>query len=81
MGLDMYLTKETYVKNWDFQKAQDKHAVTVQKGGETVKSIKPERVSYVTEEVAYWRKANQIHNANKYKNLLQHAKQFWLIPN
>lgn len=61
MGLDMYLQKKTYVKNWDHMQPNDKHAVTVKKGGETRKDIKPERVSYITEEVAYWRKANAIH--------------------
>ena len=30
MGLDMYLTKRTYVKNWNFQKDEEKHKVTVQ---------------------------------------------------
>lgn len=62
MGLDMYLTKETYVKNWDHMQPPERHEVIVKKGGEVLTSIKPERVSYVKEQVAYWRKANQIHN-------------------
>lgn len=61
MGLDMYLTKRTYVKNWDFMEDKEKHKITILKGGEPVKNIKPERISEVIEQVAYWRKANQIH--------------------
>ena len=44
MGLDMYLTKKTYVRS-----------------GTIRTDIDPERISYITEEVGYWRKANQIH--------------------
>lgn len=61
MGLDMYLYKRTYVKNWDYQKDEQRHEVIVKRGGVVRPDIKPERVSYVTEEVAYWRKANAIH--------------------
>lgn len=61
MGLDMYLTKEHYVKNWDFMKPEERTKVTVLKGGKPHPAINTERVSGVTEEVAYWRKANAIH--------------------
>lgn len=56
----MYLTKRTYVKNWDWIKPEDKYHVTVLKGGSPA-HIKQERVSEIVEEVAYWRKANAIH--------------------
>jgi hypothetical protein len=62
MGLDMYLSKRTYVKNWSFQKDKEKHKVTIKLDGKVRKDIKPSRVTYVVEEVAYWRKANHIHN-------------------
>lgn len=62
MGLDMYLYKKTYVKNWDHQTPEERHEVIVKKGGEILEGIKPERVSYIEEQVGYWRKANQIHN-------------------
>jgi hypothetical protein len=62
MGLDMYLSKKTYVRNWEHMSDDQKHSVVVTKGGQPVTSIKPERVSYIEEEVMYWRKANQIHN-------------------
>jgi hypothetical protein len=61
MGLDMYLSKQTYVKKWGHEKPEESFDISVKKGGVTYPNIKPERVSYVTEEVAYWRKANQIH--------------------
>lgn len=61
MGLDMYLSKRTYVKQWDHQKPEEQYEVTVTKGNNRVETIKKERVSYVIEEVAYWRKANHIH--------------------
>lgn len=61
MGLDMYLSKKTYVKNWSHQPAEERHSVEVKKNGVLHPSINPEKVSYITEEVMYWRKANQIH--------------------
>ena len=62
MGLDMYLSKKTYVKQWSHNKPEDQFHVDVKKGDEPFKQIKPERVSYVVEEVAYWRKFNALHN-------------------
>ena len=61
MGLDMYLTKKTYVKNWDHMTAERRHEITVKRGGEIRHDIKPERISEIVEQVAYWRKANAIH--------------------
>lgn len=62
MGLDMYLQKKTYVQNWAHQDASRKHTVSVKLGGKLRKDIKPERISYVVEQVAYWRKFNALHN-------------------
>ena len=59
MGLDMYLSKKTYVKYWEHN-GDDNYKVEVTKGGQPVK-IDPKKVSYIVEEVGYWRKANQIH--------------------
>jgi hypothetical protein len=61
MGLDMYLSKKTYVKQWDHQSPEEKYEVVVTKGGKPVDGIKAKRVKYIEEEVGYWRKANQIH--------------------
>jgi len=60
MGLDMYLTKRTYVKNWNHK--NDKHSVSVKLNEKKRKDIQPERVSEIVEDVMYWRKANHIHN-------------------
>lgn len=61
MGLDMYLSKKTYVQRWEHHTPNETHNVVVTKGGEVLEHIKPERVTYVVEEVGYWRKANAIH--------------------
>lgn len=60
MGLDMYLERRSYVKNWEHTPPEERHSVRVLRNGAEC-SIKPDRVSYVIEQVAYWRKANQIH--------------------
>lgn len=58
MGLDMYLTKRTYVwKDYDKNKRELCDIVLPDK----YSAIKPERIKEVVEEVAYWRKANHIH--------------------
>jgi len=62
MGLDMYLSKKTYVKNWEHMSDAEKHKITVKLGGKIRKDIKPERISYIIEEIAYWRKFNALHN-------------------
>jgi hypothetical protein len=62
MGLDMYLDKENYVKNWNFQKPEEQHEITIKKGGKPVENIDPAKVKFIVEEVGYWRKANTIHN-------------------
>lgn len=60
MGLDMYLTKKTYVRNWNFQEDSKKHIINIQ--GPLANTIDVNKINYIEEEVAYWRKANQIHN-------------------
>lgn len=61
MGLDMYLYKKSYVKNWRDTPDELGHQVSVTLGGIPRKDIKPERLSYIEEEVAYWRKFNALH--------------------
>jgi len=58
----MYLYKKTYVKNWEHTSKERRHKVTVKLNGVLRKDINPEKVAYITEDVAYWRKANMIHN-------------------
>jgi hypothetical protein len=61
MGLDMYLKREHYVKNWDHNPEEKKFDITVIRGGKPY-SIDPEKICYITEEVMYWRKFNALHN-------------------
>ena len=60
MGLDMYLDKRTYVKQWDYIDEAKQYTVEVTRGGEPT-SIDPKKVKYIIEEAGYWRKANAIH--------------------
>lgn len=60
MGLDMYITKRTYIgANYDFNKITG--TVNLKKDNERI-PIKRSRVTYVIEELAYWRKAWSLHN-------------------
>lgn len=60
MGLDMFLKRKTYVKNWDFMTSEN-HEVTVKLNGNDHPYIDLKKVTYVEEEVGYWRKVNAIH--------------------
>lgn len=57
----MFLSKKHDIRNWDHTHADARYTISVRRGGKRLKTIKPERASYVVEAVAYWRKANQIH--------------------
>ena len=59
MGLDMYLTKETGVKNYSFTPEERKIEISLKIGGVEKDT---DRIAEIVEEVGYWRKANQIHN-------------------
>lgn len=61
MGLDMYAARRLSVKQWDFQKPEERYTVQIACGGKPVAGIEPDRISEVGEEVMYWRKANHIH--------------------
>jgi len=62
MGLDMYLDKEISVKNWNFEVEENgKFTLTVKRGGKKYPHVNTKKVKLVTQEVAYWRKANHIH--------------------
>ena len=62
MGLDMYLHKKTYVRNWDYMKKEELHEITIKRDGKIRTDIKPERICEITELVCYWRKFNALHN-------------------
>lgn len=59
MGLDMYLYKKTYV-GAKYEWNEVGGTLEIIKGG-TQLPITFNRVTYITEEVGYWRKANAIH--------------------
>jgi hypothetical protein len=61
MGLDMYLYKKTYVQNWEHNPPEKQHQIEVKKNGVVREDIKPNRICYITEQVAYWRKFNALH--------------------
>ena len=61
MGLDMYLYKKSYVQNWDHHEPKEKHTITVKLGENIREDIKPERITFIVEEVGYWRKFNALH--------------------
>lgn len=62
MGLDMYLTRNHYVQNWKHNGPEGQYKITVKKGGRKYEPIDTKKITYIIEEVAYWRKANHIHN-------------------
>ncbi len=59
MGLDMYLTKKTYI-GAEYKHRNVKGEIAISIEDKPVK-IDFNRVSYIEERVGYWRKANQIH--------------------
>ena len=61
MGLDMYLTRKTYLgTQWEHRGVTAE--ITVKSEGEAVDvGINPHRIEEITESAMYWRKANHIH--------------------
>lgn len=60
MGLDMYLHKKYYVKNWEHTPESKRHSITILQGGRH-SNIPTDKIVHIETEVAYWRKANAIH--------------------
>ena len=60
MGLDMYLTKKTYI-GAEYEHREVKADINITVMGKPVK-IDPKKVSYIQESAMYWRKANHIHD-------------------
>ena len=56
MELDMYLSKRTYIGN-EYRKPEDKIKIENPK----LSSVNVDKITYITENVGYWRKANAIH--------------------
>lgn len=60
MGLDMYLSSKHYVKNWNHMGKEERHTISILKGGKPT-SIPTDKITYIITEEMYWRKANAIH--------------------
>jgi hypothetical protein len=60
MGLDMYLRKHYYVKNWEHNPPEEQFAIDIKQGGKQ-SSIPTDKIVYIITEAMYWRKANAIH--------------------
>jgi len=58
MGLDMYLTRKMYVKDWDHTPEKERKYVKLEIRG---KKIKTNNLWFLEFKAAYWRKANHIH--------------------
>jgi hypothetical protein len=63
MGLDMYLHKHIYVKNWEHEPDSKKYQITILRGGKPIPAneIDPDKIVYIIQDAGYWRKANAIH--------------------
>lgn len=60
MGLDMYLSRKSFIMpNEEYVKPEYRSTVSLTRNGVT-KVL--DKISYIVEEVMYWRKANAIHN-------------------
>lgn len=64
MGLDMYLSKKTYIGN-NYRDENERIKIITPKVDNSLfpikTEIKEERIVNIEERVGYWRKANQIH--------------------
>jgi hypothetical protein len=59
MGLDMYLIKKIYIGgNFDHNKVNG--VIAISRGDKEIK-VNLKKVTYITEDAGYWRKANAIH--------------------
>ena len=61
MGLDMYLSRRSYIGN---QYRDPEHKIKLNGSEKKLNehSINQDKIQYITEGVGYWRKANEIHH-------------------
>ena len=57
----MYLSKKTYVKNWDHNPKERHFDIKIRQNDQPYPFIDTNNITYIEEEAMYWRKANQIH--------------------
>lgn len=77
MGLDMYMYRKLYIKNWEHQK-EDRYEVTVKRNGEVLEDWS--NPTYIEKEVGYWRKFNALHGyiVNEFAGGLDNCEQIYL---
>jgi hypothetical protein len=61
MALEMYAGRRIYVQEWNIQSDDERYTVEIARGGKPILGFNSDRITYVEEEVMYWRKANHIH--------------------
>ena len=78
----MYLNKRSYVKNWDHYQPEDRYSITIRKGGKPIApyEIDPQKITYLIQEVGYWRKANAIHRwfVENVQDDQDDCKEYWI---
>lgn len=80
MGLDQYLSKRHYVKNWNHTPEEKKSQVIVLKGGKVNSDIDTTKVREIGVDVAYWRKFNALHKwfVEKVQNGEDDCKEYYV---
>lgn len=62
MGLDMYLEARKFVSGWDFKPEEERELYRNIVSTVGMEKIQDDRFATVSVNVAYWRKANHIHD-------------------
>ena len=77
MGLDMYMYRKLYVKNWELEK-EDRYEVTVTRNGKVLEDWS--NPTYIEKEVGYWRKFNALHGyiVDEFAGGLDNCEQIYL---
>lgn len=60
MGLDMYLNRRYYVKNWEHTPQEKRYSIKIERGDKP-SFIPTDKIKYIETEEIYWRKASAIH--------------------
>jgi hypothetical protein len=62
MGLDMYLEARKFVAGWDFKPEEERKLYRTVVEAVGMQDVQDDRFATVSVNVAYWRKANHIHD-------------------
>jgi len=78
MGLGMYLTRRKYVgAKWEHRNVNGKIEIKI---GDKELPVDFKKVSYIIEDVGYWRKANEIHKwfVDNVQNGVDDCKEYYV---